>query len=247
MIDVVKHERVVRLTLTAPPVNVLDAAMLGELAGHLRHLATDESVSAVVLSGAGRCFSAGASVADHKPERAPAMLSALVDACTALAEIPAPAVALVHGACLGGALELVSCCDFVVADPGATFGQPEIKLAFFPPVASYQLPRLTGLQNAAYMILTGETLTAERAAAMGLVQKLLPADEWTQIDNLLNGLSRPVLRAAKDALRVGAGACHRGTLEDINELFLDRLYRLADVAEGIAAFEAKRKPEWKHA
>lgn len=247
MIDVAKHERVVRLTLSSPPVNVLDSALLGELTTQLRRCAGDESVAAVLLSGAGRCFSAGASVAEHKPERAEAMLAALIDACTALADLPAPAVALVHGACLGGALELVSFCDFVVADPGATFGQPEIKLAFFPPVACYQLPRLTGLQNAAYAVLTGETLSAERAAAMGLVQKLLPSDEWGQIEALLNGLSSPVLRAAKEALAAGAGAYRKEALAGLKKLFLDRLYRLADVAEGIAAFEARRKPEWKHA
>jgi cyclohexa-1,5-dienecarbonyl-CoA hydratase len=246
MIAEARLERVVHLTIDAPPVNVLDAAVLTELASSLRRCAADESLAAVLLSGAGRCFSAGAAVAEHKAERAEAMLAALAEACMALAELPMPAVALVHGSCLGGAMELVECCDFVVADPGATLGQPEIKLAFFPPVASYQLPRLTGLQNAAYAILTGEALGAERAAAMGLVQKLLPKSEWDQIDALFNGLSAPALRAAKEAFRLGAAAPERGRFEALNEFFLDRLYRLEDVAEGIASFEEKRKPAWKH-
>ncbi len=244
MIDVAKHGRVVHLTLSSPPVNVLDASLLGELTAHLHRCAGD--IAAVALSGAGRCFSAGASVAEHKAPKAAAMLDALVGACTALAELPAPAVALVHGACLGGALELASFCDFVVADPGATFGQPEIKLAFFPPLACYRLPRLTGLQNAAWAVLTGETLDAERAAAIGLVQKLVPRDGWGQIDDLLNGLSVPVLRLAKQALSGAAAPQRDEELERLKRLFLDRLYLLEDVREGIASFEEKRKPVWKH-
>ncbi len=246
MIEVARHQRVVHLTLSSPPVNVLDGALLAELTAHLRHLAGDGGIAAVALSGAGRCFSAGASVAEHKAEHAEAMLGALIEACTAIAELPAPVAALVHGACLGGGLELASFCDFVVADPGATFGQPEIKLAFFPPLACYQLPRLTGLQNTAWTILTGEPVSAERAAAIGLVQKLLPRDEWGQIDELLNGLSVPVLRLAKQALSTGAGALRTEALERLKRLFLERLYRLEDVAEGIASFEGKRKPIWKH-
>ncbi len=246
MVHLERHERVVRLTVDAPPVNVLDAAMLGELHVQLERLAGDEGIAAVLLSGAGRCFSAGASVEEHRAERAPAMLSALLDACKALAGLPMPVVALVHGSCLGGALEVVSFCDFVVADPGATFGQPEIKLAFFPPFACSQLPRLTGLQNAAWAVLSGESFSAERAMALGLVQKLLAKDDWGQMDDLFNGLSIPVLRLAKEALRLGASAPAPGALAGLKEMFLSRLYALEDVGEGIASFAEKRRPVWRH-
>jgi cyclohexa-1,5-dienecarbonyl-CoA hydratase len=143
-------------------------------------------------------------------------------------------------------LELMSFCDFVVADPAATFGLPEIKLAFFPPLACYQMPRLSGLQNAAYAILSGEKLSADRAAAMGLVQKVLPKEEWGTLDALFNGLSVPALRAAKEALLQGAGAHRRDALESLKKLFVDRLYRLEDVQEGIRSFEEKRNPVWRH-
>ncbi len=246
MIGFARQERVVHLTVDVPPVNVLDTATLTELAGAVRRCAADEGVAAVLLSGAGRCFSAGASVAEHKPDKAEAMLAAFLDACTALAELPVPVAALVHGACLGGAMELVAFADFVVADPAASFGQPEIKLAFFPPLACRRLPRLAGGQNAAWAILTGETFGAERAAAMGLVQKVLAKDEWGQIDALFNGLSAPALRLAKEAVRLGAGADDGASLRKLTELFVSKLYRLADVEEGIAAFEQKRKPVWKH-
>lgn len=143
-------------------------------------------------------------------------------------------------------MEMISFCDFVVADPSAKLGQPEIKLAFFPPVAVYQLPRLTGLQNAAWAVLTGETIGAERALAMGLVQQLLPKDEWGGLDLLFNGLSVPVLRLAKEALRKGAGAYDRGALEEIKRFFVEDLYALSDVQEGINSFEERRKPDWQH-
>ena len=246
MIDTARHERVVHLVIKAPPVNVLDGAILRELVKRLGELESDETVAAVILSGEGRCFSAGASVADHKQDQAEAMLTALAEACLALATFPAPVVAAVHGACLGGAMELISYCDFVVAAPDATLGQPEIKLAFFPPVACHRLPLLTGYQNAAYTILSGENLTADRAQAMGLVQKILPKEEWNEIDDLFNGLSAPVLRITKQALAGSFDERSTERLETFEELFLSKLYELEDVAEGIASFEERRAPEWKH-
>jgi cyclohexa-1,5-dienecarbonyl-CoA hydratase len=246
MIDVQRDQRVVHLAIDAPPVNVLGSAVLDALSAELARCAEDDAIAAVLLSGAGRCFSAGASVEEHKPGQAEAMLLALEGACTALADLPAPTVAMVHGACLGGAMELIAFCDFVVADPGASFGQPEIKLAFLPPVACTQLLRLTGRQNAAYAVLTGENIPAERAAAMGLVQEILPQADWGRIDTIFNRLSAPVLRLTKKALRRGAEAYDRAALADIRKLFLTELSELEDVAEGIASFEEKRRPQWKH-
>jgi len=246
MINVERRERVIHLMIDAPPVNVLDAAVLGELVERLRELEADETLAAVVLSGDGKCFSAGASVAEHKQEQAEGMVTGLAEACLALPAFPAPVIAAVHGACLGGAMELISFCDFVVAAPDAIFGQPEIKLAFFPPVALHQLPRLTGYQNAAYTILSGENLPADRAQSMGLVQKILPKDEWEEIDDLFNGLSAPVLRITKQALAKSLieGCAER--LDAFKAVFLSELYRLEDVAEGIESFEERRPPDWKH-
>lgn len=246
MIDVQRNERVVHLAINAPPVNVLDGAILRTIAERLEELAADESVAAVVVSGDGRCFSAGASVAEHKPDRADGMLTALSAACLALQAFPAPVVAAVHGACLGGAMELISYCDFVIAAPDATFGQPEVKLAFFPPVAVHKLPRLAGYQNAAYAILTGDSLKAEQALAMGVAQKIIPRDEWGAIDEWFNSLSAPVLRITKQALVEGITEDERERLGVFQRMFMSKLYELEDVAEGIASFEDRRPPEWKH-
>ena len=246
MISERRNERVVHLTIDAPPVNVLDGANLGELVDRLGALKGDESVAAVVLSGEGKCFSAGASVAEHKPDQAEGMLSALSEACLAVPSFPAPVIAAVHGACLGGAMELISYCDFVVAAPEAVFGQPEIKLAFFPPVAVHRLPQLTGYQNAAYSIMSGDNLPAERALAMGLVQKILPKDDWGELDDLFNGLSAPVLRLTKSVMARGVREDNSEPLENSNRLFMSELYRLKDVEEGISSFEERRAPVWEH-
>ena len=246
MINVEQRERVVHMMIDAPPVNVLDAAILGELVERLGDLEANETLAAVVLSGDGKCFSAGASVAEHKQEQAEGMVTGLAEACLALPAFPAPVIAAVHGACLGGAMELISFCDFVVATPDAIFGQPEIKLAFFPPVALHQLPLLTGYQNAAYTILSGENLPAERAQSMGLVQKILPKDQWGEIDDLFNGLSAPVLRITKQALAKSLIEGCEERLDHFKALFMSQLYHLEDVAEGIESFEERRAPEWKH-
>lgn len=246
MIQTLERGRVVHLSLEDPPVNVLDTRLLVELAGSLRRIASREDVAAVLLSGAGRCFSAGASVTEHRVGKVQGMLAALDEAGAALRELPAPTVALVHGPCLGGALELISFCDFVVADPGATFGQPEIRLAFFPPVACVQLPRLTGYQNAAWLVLAGETVSAERALTMGLVQKLLPRDQWQEVEEQFNGLSVAALRLTKQSLRIGATEDVSSPLSRAKQLFLGELYRTDDVEEGISSFEEKRKPVWRH-
>jgi len=242
MIDMQRTDRVVHLRIDCPPVNVLDAAALRELAERLKEVAVDEGVAAVLLSGAGRCFSAGASVEDHKAEHVEGMIEALADVCTTLDSLPMVTAALVHGPCMGGGLEVAMFCDFVVADPGATFGVPEITLAFFPPFANVRLPRLTGRQNAAYLALTGEAVDVDAARAMGLVQKVLAKDDWAKMEKRFNRLSLPVLRLAKEALTQGPGA----GLAVQKDLFVNHLYKIEDVKEGIASFTEKRQPEWKH-
>jgi len=238
------HERVMELAIDIPPVNVLDTENLTGIARALNSL--DAGVSAVLIKGEGRCFSAGASVAEHKPESAPAMIQALTDACMALENAPVPTVAMVHGACMGGALELVSFCDFVIADPEASFGVPEVQLAFFPPLACARLAQLCGRQNAAQLIFTGAAVDASRAQQIGLVQQIAPQADWEKTTQLFNRLSRPVLRMAKQAFLLGSGKSERAGIVKLNRLFLSDLYKTDDVHEGIASFMEKRRPEWKH-
>jgi cyclohexa-1,5-dienecarbonyl-CoA hydratase len=247
MIKTERDERVLHLKLNAPPVNVIDTAICRELAEKLKEAATDKTIAALLVSGEGKCFSAGASVEEHEEKYAGDMISAFADACKALYEMPVPTVALVHGFCFGGALELVLYADFIAADPSAKFGVPEITLAFFPPLACSALPGIVGRQNAAHLIFTGESVDAERALAMGLAQKIVEQSEWGKIVRRFNKTSAPVLQLAKEAFKLGlktpVDEIH-GTI--VKDLFLDRLYKIKDVNEGIASFREKRKAEWKH-
>jgi len=166
--------------------------------------------------------------------------------CERLAEMPVPVVALVHGVCYGGAMEVISFCDFVVADPDARFGVPEISLAFFPPYACYQFPRIAGDQNAAYLVLTGKAVSAQQAQAMGFVQQIENRENWSAWIDHFNRLSLPVLRLAKKALQQGKGKIQKDRIGVLTQLFLEELYRIDDVKEGIRSFQEKRRPEWKH-
>lgn len=247
MIKVERNERVLNLKLDIPPVNVIDTATCKELADKLKEAATDKSIAGVILSGEGKCFSAGASVEEHEKKLVGEMIFSFVEACRALYEMPVPSVVLVHGFCFGGALELALYADFIIADPSAKFGIPEISLAFFPPLACSALPGIVGRQNAAHLIFTGESVSAERALAMGLVQKIVERSSWEKVVHLFNKTSAPVLRLAKEAFKQGLKTPvdeFHGKI--INEFFLDRLYKIEDVKEGIASFREKRKPEWKH-
>ena len=134
-----------RISLNRPEKrNALNHALRGGIIQALQEADQDSEIRVMIVRGAGKCFSAGASVAEHKQEQAEAMLDTLLEACNALAELHVPTVALVHGPCFGGAMELIAFCDIVVADPEAKLGQPEIKLAFIPPVACL-LPLLPAL------------------------------------------------------------------------------------------------------
>ncbi|MCP5050535.1 MAG: enoyl-CoA hydratase/isomerase family protein [bacterium] len=247
MIKIERDGRVLHVKLSIPPVNVLDTAACNELADRLNEIPSDGSISAVILSGEGKCFSAGASVEEHKKEQAGDMMAALTDACKALDRVPVPTAALVHGFCFGGAFELVMFSDFIVADPSAAFGVPEITLAFFPPLACSALPGIVGRQNAAHMIFTGKSVNAERAQAMGIVQEIIAQEEWGKVAHRFNKSSAPVLRLAKEALQRGLDSPDDRFAEGITSgLFLRDLYELEDLNEGIASFAEKRKPQWRH-
>ena len=164
------------ITLDRPPLNVLDTTTMR---------AVDRAVSSalqgsspcefLIFQGAGaRAFSAGAEVADHTPDRVGEMLEAFHAIFRRLLQCELVTIAAVHGHCLGGGMELAMSCDFVVAAESAQFGQPEIKLGCFPPVALVMLPHLCGPRAALDLLLTGRMISAAEAQQLGLVSRLAP-------------------------------------------------------------------------
>ena len=245
-------DRVVRITLARPPLNVLNIAMMKEIADAVNRVSTMPDVCAIVFAAPPniRAFSAGVSIEEHRPDHAYQMLEAFHAIFRALNFVSKPVVALVTGAALGGGCELVAFADIVIADPSARFGQPEIKIAAFPPVASVLLPRVIGDKKARAMILTGELLTAETALALGLVTYVVPEAEMEakaeEVLGLLRQMSAPALEMARRALFAGAWPAFEESLKRTEDLYLNQLMRLKDAQEGVEAFVAKRQPRWKH-
>ncbi|HEX9505303.1 MAG TPA: enoyl-CoA hydratase-related protein [Acidimicrobiia bacterium] len=167
------------LQLNRPPLNPLSTALMVELADHARMLAADPDVKAVVVTGSAKAFAAGADVAeftaDGAARRVSTGLRAGLDALTA---IPRPVIAAINGFALGGGLELALACDVRVAGDSARLGFPEIQLGIFPGAGGTQrLPRLVGPARAKELIWSGRHVKAEEALALGLVDKVVPAEE----------------------------------------------------------------------
>ncbi len=242
---------VATITLDRPPLNLLTIAMIRELSTALDEAAEHDHVRAVALRAAGKAFCAGVDVADHTAERVDEMIRGFGRLFTQLRTFPAPTLAIVHGAALGGGMELALGCDMVLAGAAARFGQPEIKLGVFPPIAAALLPRLIGYQQAARLVLTGETVSAEEAARLGLVTFAVADDELpARLDQLLDqfrGLSAAVLGLAKGALLLGDERGVERALAPIEDLYLTDLMATADAGEGIRAFTEKRMPVWRGA
>jgi cyclohexa-1,5-dienecarbonyl-CoA hydratase len=236
------------VTLDRPPLNVLDLPMIQALDNALRAVIVQSDL--LVFQGAGpKGFSAGVEVRDHTPERVRETLGAFHGIFRQLWQAECLTVAAVHGYCLGGGCELASFCDFVIATESAQFGQPEIKLGCFPPVALVTLPSLVGARAAADLILTGRTISAREAHEMGLVTRVVADDALASaVDALLSelgALSPAVLRISRQALRQRIGMNFEDGLRQVEHIYLDQLIKTEDASEGIYAFLEKRQPVWR--
>jgi cyclohexa-1,5-dienecarbonyl-CoA hydratase len=236
-----------RITLNDPPLHILDITMLEELRDALGRVSNDRHCLIINASGE-KAFSAGASVPDHLGDRVMTMLQRFHDCFRILAKLNLVTVALVKGAALGGGCELAMACDFVLASDRAKFGQPEINLGVFPPVAAYQLSRQTAPRKGLELLLTGETIDASTAERLGLVNAVFPvaefdarAEEWLQ---RLYKQSASSLRFAKRAFRLAQSADFDERLAAIERMYLQELMKSHDANEGLNAFIEKRKPVW---
>lgn len=242
---------VYRITLRQPPHNILDIAALRELVSAVRAIEEQRDVKAILFQAEGKSFSAGVAVADHLPDRARETVATFDALFQALERVGIPTVARVEGVALGGGCELACFCDWVYAAPEARFGLPEVNLAAFPPVAAAYFPALIGYRNAADLILTGRTVSAEEALRMGLVTRVCSretlADETEALLSGLRAKSAPVLRAALRAVRAARPWGTPAALSTVEKIYFQDILPLADAEEGIRAFLEKRQPVWKNA
>jgi cyclohexa-1,5-dienecarbonyl-CoA hydratase len=240
-----------RITLTHPPLNVIDFQMMDELLEALRQLEQRREISVVVFSGQQetRGFSAGVDVAVHTPELIQIMLQKFHGLIMALVKFPKITIAEVRGVCLGGGAELAMACDMAYTTPDAKWGFPEITLGCYPPVACTALAALVGHKRAAELVFTGRSFSGEEAAAWGLANEAHPEGELQKaiqctVDYLLK-LSPAALAVAKKAFYAWDSMHLDKGLARAEKIYLEELMQTEDVKEGIDAWLEKRKPVWK--
>jgi cyclohexa-1,5-dienecarbonyl-CoA hydratase len=244
-------DRVARLTFARPPVNIFNIAMMREINDALNQCARQRELVAIVFDAAADCraFSAGVAIEEHISDTIFQMLDSFHAIFRNLEQIARPTIAVVDGAALGGGCELVAACDMAIASKRARFGQPEIKLGVFPPVAAILLPLVIGDKRARELILTGELIEATEAAQLGLVNYVLPSNELerktSEILDGLRNLSAASLELTKRAIDLGRGRSLDAALKELEDMYLHELMRTYDANEGVNAFIEKRKPQWR--
>jgi cyclohexa-1,5-dienecarbonyl-CoA hydratase len=249
-LKVKKTDGVARITLARPKHNVLDIEMMSELNAELDLLRVDTELKCAVLLGEGPSWCAGVEVADHKPEMVSDMIAVFNGIFERIETIEVPVIAGVHGACLGGGMEVAIACDVIVAAKSASFGQPEIKLGFFPPYAAIRLPQLIGPAKAIEVCTTGKRYSAEEARQIGFVSQVVEDDKLSEtLDQLAGGIctaSPLIIRLNKRAVKKHLGLDFQEALDGVSDLFLNELMKTEDTLEGILSFEEKRRPQWKN-
>jgi len=235
------------ITLADPPLNILDIELLQELRDSLLLVKSDRHLLVIDAEGE-KAFSAGASVQDHLGEKIETMLSLFHECFRMLDRLELVTIAKVRGVALGGGCELALACDFVLASDRAKFGQPEIRLGVFPPVAAYQLARQMAPRKGLELLLTGDSIGAAEAERLGVVNRVFDsatfdADCETWIGTLLKQ-SASSLRYTKRAFRISAFADFQQRLTETERLYLDELMKSEDAVEGLNAFLEKRTPSY---
>ena len=246
--EVTDHRAVHTVTIDRPPGNVIDIELCEQLIAEFDSAAQDDEAKVLVVRGAGRHFSFGASVEEHLPATAPRMLAAVSEVVRRLLSFPYPTLAGVQGKCLGGGFELVLACGIVIAEENAQLACPEIQLGVFAPAAT---ALLTG-RGAEDLLLTGRSLGAEEALRMGIVNVVAPeGDLDATVDGFVSEYFVPrsalSLRLATRAIREWSLADTFLRLDEAEELYLEGLLPTHDGIEGIQAFLEKRPPLWTNA
>jgi len=246
------NDSVARLMLDDGKGNVLDSIMMNELQRILISFSENRNLKLIVIEGAGKHFSFGASVQEHRKEYAANMISSFHKLFYTMSELSIPSLAKISGQCLGGALELALMCNLMFADKSAKLGQPEIVLGVFPPPASLLLQEKIGLAKAEDLLITGKTITAEEAKTIGLLNELYEDKDQMEngvnnwIEKYIDPKSSSSLRFAVKACRIKLNHMLYNFLPQLEQIYTNELMNTHDANEGINSFLEKRIPVWKN-
>jgi methylglutaconyl-CoA hydratase len=256
-LHIVEANRVARIALNRPDIhNAFDDVMIAELTAALERLDADPAIRAVVLTGNGASFSAGANLnwmrgmaaATEEQNRADSERLALL--MRTLNFLSKPTIARVNGAAYGGGVGLVACCDIAIAVDTAKFGLTEVRLGLVPAVISPYVSAAIGGRQARRLFVSGELFDAAEAARIGLVHRsVAAADLDASVERSLDTLAKGGASAQREAklLALRMAGMTRQTAERIdveNAALIARLRVSAEGQEGLGAFLDKRSPRW---
>ena len=238
------------LTLSRAPLNWLNIEMMEEFNSYLEGLMKEKTLKLLVIQATGKAFSVGVEVAEHLGDLAPKMIGVFHKMFRLMDALKVPSLAVVNGSALGGGCELATYCDLVIATEKAKFGQPEIQVGVYPPIAALIFPRMIGRKKAMELILTGDTIGAQEALTLGLVNKVVSegslSEEVNGFIEKFKRLSGVVLKLTKEAALAGLNDDLDKGLRAIEKIYLDQVMKTHDAMEGLKAFVEKRKPTWKN-
>jgi cyclohexa-1,5-dienecarbonyl-CoA hydratase len=241
--------RLLRLRLSRPKANLIDAAMIAALDQALALHLENHNLAAVLIDAEGPHFSFGASVEEHMPAQCADMLRGLHGLVLRMVESHVPILAAVQGQCLGGGLEVALACHLMFVATNASLGQPEMKLGVFAPAASCLLPEVVGPVRALDLLLSGRSITGSEAVAMGLAQSASDDPQATALAWFAEHLapkSASSLRYATTAARFDYAARVKAKIEAVERMYLHELMKTHDAVEGLEAFMEKRAAQWQH-
>jgi cyclohexa-1,5-dienecarbonyl-CoA hydratase len=241
--------RLLRLRLSRPKANLIDAAMIAALDAALSEHVRGGQISAVLLDAEGGQFSFGASVEEHLPKQCAAMLEGLHRLLLRMVECPVPLLIAIRGQCLGGGLEVALAGHLIFVTPNAMLGQPEMKLGVFAPAASCLLPELIGPVRSLDLLVSGRSISGNEAAAIGIAHEVADDPELAALayfEEHLKPKSASSLRYAIKAARIDYIARVTDKIRKVERLYLDELMTTQDAVAGLEAFIAKRAPQWQH-
>jgi cyclohexa-1,5-dienecarbonyl-CoA hydratase len=239
------------LTINRPPVNILDIATMEEINDALEQLIDNSDIKVLVISGAGeKAFSAGVDVSDHTEDKVDKMLEVFHDIFKKMSNLDQVTVAAIKGLTLGGGCEVAIFCDTIIAADNVKIGQPEIKLAVFPPIALLVFPRLVGLKRASELLLSGKVIDANEAERIGLINKVVPLESFeAEVQEFIQPfleLSAVGIKYSKKGINLGLETNFADGLDRIEKIYKDELMASEDAHEGLKSFLEKRKPVWKN-
>ncbi len=241
------------LVLKHPPVNALSTALLAELDRRVGEIETNPKSRAVILTGDGQYFSAGADLKEMATldlATAPQVVRRGHALFGRIADLRPPVIAAINGLALGGGLELALACDLRVAGESAKLGAPEVNYGLMPAYGGTQrLPRLIGVAKAKELIFSGSMISASEALRIGLVNKTVPAGQELRaardLAHTIGQRAPKAVQAAKRAMVEGLARPLAEGLEIETKLFESEVLPSSDLAEGIFAFAERRPPKFK--